>query len=102
MKCWRLFLELNSKGLYQRSEKEKEGRCLVFRSSTKREITAKKCTKKRDARVKLFFCQAETYCFFCRSCCRRRRRCLSSLLSYNAKISGAAAVSRVHEIIQSI
>ena len=58
------FLELNSKGLHQRSEKEKEGRCLVFRSSTKREITAKKCTKLRGARAKLFFCQAETYCFF--------------------------------------
>ena len=58
------FLELNSKGLHQRSEKEKEGRCLLFKSSTRGEIAAKKCTKKRDARVKLFFCQAETYCFF--------------------------------------
>ena len=27
----------------------------MFTSSTKREIAAKKCTKKRDARAKLFF-----------------------------------------------
>ena len=33
-----IFLELNSKELYQSSEKEKESRCLVFPSSTKREI----------------------------------------------------------------
>ena len=32
------FLELNSKRVYQNSEKGKESRCLVFRSSTKREI----------------------------------------------------------------
>ena len=33
-----IFLELNSKGLYQSSGKEKESCCLVFPSSTKREI----------------------------------------------------------------
>ena len=32
------FLELNSKGLYQSSGKEKENCCFVFPSSTKREI----------------------------------------------------------------
>ena len=32
------FLKLNSKGLYQRSRKEKESCCLVFPPSTKREI----------------------------------------------------------------
>ena len=32
------FLELNSKGLYQSSGKEKESCCLLFPSSTKREI----------------------------------------------------------------
>ena len=32
------FLELNSKELYQSSEKEKESCCLVFPSSTKREM----------------------------------------------------------------
>ena len=38
VKCWQIFLELNAKGLYQSSEKEKESCCLVFPSSTKREI----------------------------------------------------------------
>ena len=38
VKCWQMFLELNSKGLYQSSGKEKESCCLVFPSSTKREI----------------------------------------------------------------
>ena len=36
IRCWRIFLELNSKGLYLSSGKEKEGRCLVFTSSTKK------------------------------------------------------------------
>ena len=39
LKCWQMFLELNSKGLrYQSSGKEKESCCLVFPSSTKREL----------------------------------------------------------------
>ena len=39
-------------------------------------VTAKKSTRKRDAREKMLFCQC------CRSRCRRRRRCLiSSLLT---------------------
>ena len=51
---------VNFFGQYQSSEKEKESCCLVFPSSTKREscsgaTTAKKCTKKRDARAKLLF-----------------------------------------------
>ena len=52
VKRWQMFLEFNSKRLYQSSGKEKESRCcLVFTSSIKREIrnfpaTAKKCTKK--------------------------------------------------------
>ena len=37
VKCWWTFLELNSKGLYRRSRKEKESRCLVF-TSCQREI----------------------------------------------------------------
>ena len=37
VKCWRIFVEFNSKGLYQSSERGKEGRH-VFSSSTKREI----------------------------------------------------------------
>ena len=38
VKCWQMFLELNSKGLYQSSGKEKESCCLLLPSSTKREI----------------------------------------------------------------
>ena len=29
-----------------------------------RGVTAKKCTKKRDARAKLLFCQSKPFCFF--------------------------------------
>ena len=38
VKCWQFFLEMNSKRLYRISGREKECRCLVFMSSTKREI----------------------------------------------------------------
>ena len=65
VKCWQMFLELNSKGLYQSSGKEKK--VVVFCSRPRqnmnsgtsrcsRATTAKKCTKKRDARAKLVFC----------------------------------------------
>ena len=78
--------ELSSRGLYQSSGKEKESCCLVFPSSTvtqearrSRAETAKKCTKKRDARAELLFANLNLL-RFCRSRWRRRRRCLSSLL----------------------
>ena len=63
-----MFLEFNSKGLYQSLKKEKESCCLVFRSSTKRESRhfhvvvvqrRLRSTKKRDARAKLLFCQSK-------------------------------------------
>ena len=64
------FLELSSRGLYQSSGKEKESCCLVFPSSTgtqearrSRAETAKKCTKKRDARAKLLFYQSKPIAF---------------------------------------
>ena len=38
VKGWQFFLESNSQRLYRRSGKGKESRCLVFSSSTKREI----------------------------------------------------------------
>ena len=38
VKCGHIFLELNWKGLYQSSGKEKGSCCLVFPSSTKRQI----------------------------------------------------------------
>ena len=54
-----IVLEMNSKGLYQIKVQEKKERvvvlCLVL-SRCSRTTTAKKCTKKRDARAKLLFC----------------------------------------------
>ena len=38
VKCWRIFLESNSKSLFKSSRKGKESRCLVFMSNTKREM----------------------------------------------------------------
>ena len=38
VKCWQMFLELNSKRLCESSGKEKESCCLGFMSSTKREF----------------------------------------------------------------
>ena len=77
VKCWQIFLELNSKRLYQSSGKEEESRCLVFMSSTKREIGHFHVVvvhQKDDARAKVLFCQSKPIAF-CRSRCRRRRRC---------------------------
>ena len=54
-----MFLELNSKGLYESSGKEKESCSSCVPVLDKREFsatTAKKCTKKLDARAKLLFC----------------------------------------------
>ena len=83
------FLELNSKGLYQSSGKEKEICCLVFPSSTKREFRhfhvvvvqrrQRNLQKKRDHVQSCCFASLNLL-LFCRSHCRRRRRCLSSLL----------------------
>ena len=76
------FWELSSRGLYQSSGKEKESCCLVFPSSTgtrrSRAETAKKCTKKRDARAELLIANLNLL-LFCRSRWRRRRRCLVKL-----------------------
>ena len=38
VKCWQMFLEVNSKGLYRSPGKEKQSRWLVSTSSIKREI----------------------------------------------------------------
>ena len=72
-KCWQFFLELNFKGLYQCSGKEKESRGFVFMFSTKHEtrhfltcrsaVMAKKCPKKHDALEKLLFCQSQPIAF---------------------------------------
>ena len=88
VKCWQIFLELNFKGLYQSSEKEKESRWLVFMSSTKHEIRQfhvvvvqrrqRNVQKKHDACSKMMFCQSKPTAF-CRSCCCHRCHCLNSL-----------------------
>ena len=66
VKCWQIFVQLNSKRL-QSSRKEEASRCFVFTSSTKREIRhfhvvvvqrrQRNVFKRRDARAKLLFCQ---------------------------------------------
>ena len=94
VKCWQMFLELNSKGLYQSSGKEKESCCLVFPSSTKREIRQFHVVvvQRRQRNVQKSVMHVQSCCFaclnlllFCRSCCRRRRRCLSSMTSYKLR-----------------
>ena len=86
VKCWQMFLELNSKRLYQSSGKEKESFCLVFPSTRKRErydcaVTAKKCKKSVTHVQSCCFANLNLLLFY-RSRCRRRRRrrCLSSLM----------------------
>ena len=68
------FLQLNSKRLYQSSGKEKQGRCLVFTSSTKREIwhfhdvslgrDGKETYKRARCTSKFFFCQSKSIALF--------------------------------------
>ena len=83
-----MFLELNSKGLYQSSGKEKESCCLVFPSSTRREIRHFHVVvvQRRQRNVQKSVMHVQSCCFanlnllrFCRSRCRRRHRCLTSL-----------------------
>ena len=66
------FSGLNPKGQYVSLEKEKQNFCFVLTYSIKwarevscrgRATTAKKCTKKRDARAKKFFCQSKLIVF---------------------------------------
>ena len=63
VKCWQMFLELNSKGLYQSSGKEKESCCLVFPSLTKRTfwhfhvvVVQRRQTNVSKKHAKLLFC----------------------------------------------
>ena len=81
-----IFLELNSKGLYQSSGKEKESCCLVFPSLTKREIRHFHAVvvQWQQRNVQKSMMHMQRYCFatinlllFCHSSCRCR--CLSSL-----------------------
>ena len=51
-------------------------------SCCSRATTAKKCTKKSVIHVQSCCFANQTYCFFCRSRCRPRRRCLSKNITY--------------------
>ena len=90
VKCWQISLELNSKGLYQSSGKEKQNCYFLFSSSTKREIRHLHAVvlQRRLRNVQKSVIKVQSYCFanlnqllICRSRCRRRRRCLSSLFA---------------------
>ena len=82
-------MELNSKGLHQSSGKEKESCCLVFPSSTRRENRDFHVVvvQRRQRNVQKSVMHVQSCCFaclnlllFCRSRCRRRRRCVNYLL----------------------
>ena len=85
VECWQIFLELNSKGLYESSGKEKKSCCVVFPSSTKREIR-----KVHVIVVQQWLRNVEKSMIHMQSCCfsnlctllfcRRHSHCLSSLL----------------------
>ena len=92
------FLELSSRGLYQSSGKEKESCSLVFPSSTNREIRHVHVVvvQRRQRNVQKSVMQVQSCCFadlnlllFCRSRCRRRGRCLSSLLASLLDVSNS-------------
>ena len=88
----KFFLELNAKGLHESSRKEKwESCCLLFPSSTKREIRQFHVVvvQRRQRNVQKNVMHVQNCCFaclnlllFCRSRSpRRRRRCVNSLKS---------------------
>ena len=89
VKCWQILLQLNCKGLHQSSGREKENCCLLFPSSTKREIRPfhVAVVQLRHRNVQKSVMHVQSCCFaclnlllFCRSRCHRRRRCVSSVM----------------------
>ena len=91
VKCWQIFLELNSKRLYQSSGKEKESHRLVFTFSTKREFRHFHIViiQQWQMNVQKSMMHEQSCCFanlktlfFSRSCCRCHCHCLSFLLFY--------------------
>ena len=82
-----ILLELNSKGLQQSSGREKESCCLLFPSSTKREIRQFHVVvvQWRQRNVQKSVLHVQSCCFpclnlliLCRSRCCRRRHCVSA------------------------
>ena len=96
VKCWRIFLELNSKGMYPSSEKEKIVVLCLRSPYTKREIrkfhVAVVQRRQRKVRTRVLHVQScfayLNLIFFCCSRCRCRRRCLSSLYSLTPEMAG--------------
>ena len=98
VKCWQFSRELNSKRLYLSSGKEIESRCLVFTvftSSEKRGIRQFHVVVVhwRQRSVQKSMMHVQSCCLanlnqllFCRSRWRRRRRCLSFLISYTKRL----------------
>ena len=77
-------LELNPKGLHQSSGKEKESCCLLFPSSTKREIRHFHVVvvKRRQRNVQKSVMHVQScLLLFWRFRCRRRPRCVNSLIT---------------------
>ena len=81
VKCWQIFVELNSKRRYQSSGKEKESRCFVITSLTKREIRHLHVVVvlRGQRNVQKSVMHVQRCCFanlnlflYCRSHCRRR------------------------------
>ena len=91
IKCWLIFLELNSEGPYRRSGKKKESRCLAFSFSTKSEMRhfhfvdvqrRQRNVQKRVMHLQSCCSANENQLLFhrpCCRCCRRRRFFLGSL-----------------------
>ena len=91
VKCWQIFLELNSKKTVSKFRKrKKKGRCIVFTSWTKCEIREfhVAVVQGRQRNVQKSVMHVQSCCFanlnlrvlVCRSRCRRRGRCLSFLI----------------------
>ena len=90
-------LELNSKGLYQSSGKEEK--VIVLCSRPRQNVNSgtftllsgndgKEMYEKSVMHVQSCCFANQIYCFFCRSRCRLRRRCLSSLILVSTSIVG--------------
>ena len=98
------------KRLYQSLEKEKESRCIVFTSSTKRKIRQfhVAVVQLRQRNVQKSVMHVQSCCFanlnlwvlVCGSRCRRRRRCLSFLIVVKKEREGEIRdpSSRLHPV----
>ena len=110
-----IFLVVEFYRLYQNSGKEKENRCLVFASSTEREIRhfrvvvvqkrrQRKCTKSVMHEQTCCFANLNLLLFSCPRCLRRRR-CLGYLIikvNLNKKmtsIHGVGACCYSHQLL---